>query len=313
MDLAVVIVSYNVRALTADCLDTVYAALAQTPGQSQVWVVDNASADGSAALVAERFPQAQLIANAENLGFAGGVNLALERIAQGSDLPEYVFLLNPDTRVALDAIALMLAFLKANPRVGVVGAQLAYGDGRFQHGAFHFPTLWMAFFDFWPVHHRLLNSRLNGRYPLHSYRAGQPFAIDHPLGAAMLTRWRVLDQVGRLDTDYFMYCEEIDWCLRIKRAGWGIYCVPQARIVHLEGQSTRQFRERMFIALWRSRLRLFDRHYSRAYRWAVRVILRAGLRRLIRQATHAVAQSRATPDEAERRIQAYRTVMEMAS
>ncbi len=312
MDLAIIIVSYNVRELTADCLTSVYAALAHGPERGEVWVMDNASADGSAAMVAERFPQVRLVTSAENLGFAGGVNLALEHITQRGKPPAYVLLLNPDTRVAPDAIALLLAFLQANPRAGVAGAQLAYGDGRFQHGAFHFPTLWMALLDFWPMHHRVMNSSLNGRYPLRRYRAGQPFAIDHPLGAAMLTRWDVLEQVGWLDAGYFMYCEEIDWCLRVKAAGWSIYCVPQARIVHLEGQSTRQFRERMFVALWRSRLRLFERHYGSAYRWGVRLILRAGLRRVMRQTQRAVAQGLVSPEEGERRMGAYRTVLEMA-
>ncbi len=317
MDLAIVIVSYNTRELTGNCLASLYAAVERTtvtsgaPLSAKVWVVDNASDDASAAMVAERYPQAILLANPRNLGFAGGVNLGLEAIKALESPPSYVLLLNPDTLVAQDALSHMLAFLEEHPRVGVVGAQLAYGDGSFQHGAFRFPTLWMALFDFWTINHRLIHSRLNGRYPRRWYERGEPFAIDHPLGAAMMVRWQALQQVGHLDTDYFMYCEEIDWCMRAKGAGWGIYCVPQARIVHLEGQSAKQFRDKMFVALWRSRFRLAEKHYGPAYRVLLRGIVRMALRRDTRRARAAMLAGELGAEEAERRIAAYSTVMSM--
>jgi len=311
MDLAIVIVSFNTRQLTRDCLASVYADLARSGLKGHVWVVDNASADGSAAMVAEEYPQATLIASDSNLGFACGVNLGLERVLAADQRPPYVLLLNPDTLVRSGALERMVQFLREQPRVGVVGARLSYGDGSFQHGAFRFPTLAMAFFDFWPVNHRLLDSRLNGRYPRRLYEAGEPFPIDHPLGAAMMVRREVVETVGLLDAGYFMYCEEIDWCLRIKRAGWEIYCVPRAEIVHLEGQSTRQFRDEMYVALWRSRYRLFEQHYDRVYRFLVRRIVRAGLRRAIRQLTGAAERGDIIEEERDRRLAACRAVMEM--
>jgi hypothetical protein len=311
MDLGIVIVSYNTRELTANCLTSVYDSLGTSDLQARVWVVDNASADDSAEMIRQRFPQVKLVASQENLGFAAGTNLGIEHMAQADAPPRYVLLLNPDTLVASDAIPRMVAHLDGNPQVGVVGAQLRYEDGSFQHGAFHFPTLLMAFFDFWPIHHRLTDSPLNGRYPRRLYQAGKPFAIDHPLGAALMIRWQTLAQVGLLNTGYFMYCEEIDWCMRIQEAGWGIYCVPQAHITHLAGQSTRQFREKMFVALWKSRYRLFGRYYGRLYNVVVRWIVRAGLRRDLRRVRAAQACGELDAATASHRIQAYRAVMEM--
>jgi hypothetical protein len=127
----------------------------------------------------------------------------------------------------------------------------------------------------------------------------------------MLVRWQTLEQVGVLDEGYFMYCEEIDWCMRIKQAGWHIYCVPAAHIVHYAGQSTRQFRDRMFVALWRSRFRLFGQHYSRNYQRLARCLVRAGIRHEMRRMQGAVQRQELAPDDAEPRIAAYKQVMEM--
>jgi len=204
-----------------------------------------------------------------------------------------------------------VAFLDEHPHVGTVGPQPVYGDGSFQHGAFHFPTLWMAFFDFWTINHRLIDSRLNGRYPRRWYQSGEPFRIDHPLGAALMIRWETVQQIGPLDTGFFMYCEEIDWCMRAIAAGWEAYCLPRARITHLAGQSTRQFRHEMFVALWRSRFRLFEKHYRRGYRILVRAIVRAGLARKVRQAERALRRGEIAPNEAARRLAAYAQVADV--
>jgi len=312
MDLDIIVVSYNTRRLTIDCLHSVYGALEKSDLRAHVWVVDNASPDGSAERIRECFPQAEMIASQENLGFAGAANLAIEMMAGAQSSPRYVLLLNPDTLVSHDALPLMVAFLDEHPQAGIVGPGLVYGDGSFQHSAFRFPTLWMAFFDFWTINHRLLDSRLNGRYPRRLYERGEPFPIDHPLGAALMIRWETIRQIGRLDTGFFMYCEEIDWCMRAKAAGWGVHCVPRAKITHLAAQSTRQFRHQMFVALWRSRHRLFDKHYGPLYRYLVRIIVRAGLARRVRQTQSALLRGEIDQDEATRRLAACREVADMS-
>jgi GT2 family glycosyltransferase len=265
-----------------------------------VIVVDNASADRSAEAVAARFPEARLLRNAENRGFAAATNQGLAE-ARG----RHLVLLNPDTEVRRGALARLVDFLDAHPRCGAVGPQLLNPDGSLQHGAFHFPTLAMAFLDFFPVHHRLLSSRLNGRY---RQPAPAPFAIDHPLGACLMVRREVLEQVGTLDERFFMYCEEVDWCLRIKATGWSIYCEPRAAVVHHGGASAAQFRERMYVELFRSRGRLFAKHYSRAYRLAARWIVRAGLRRARREVARSLREGTLAPEGARARLEAYRQV-----
>lgn len=302
MDLSIITVSYNVSALLAECLASIYAGFSDTPLRYEIWVIDNASRDESPKIVRQRFPQVHLIVNDENRGFAAACNQGIVN-SQG----RYVLLLNPDTRVLDNALGLLVDFMEENHRAGMVGAQLLHADGSFQHSAFRFPGLAQLFLDFFPLNHRLLNSRLNGRYPRWLYERGRPFPIDHPLGAAMMVRREVIEQVGMLDERFFMYCEEIDWAMRIRQAGWEIYCVPQAKIVHYVAQSTQQFRDQMFVALWRSRYLLFEKHYSPAFRRIARAIVHLGLwkekRRWRRMALSA--------GEWQARQQAYETVWQM--
>jgi GT2 family glycosyltransferase len=260
-------------------------------------------------MVRQRFPTVHLIAHDENLGFAAGNNLALEAMNLGDEtLPRYVLFLNPDTRVLGDALGTMVRFLDATPAAGVVGARLVHGDGGFQHSAFAFPGLGQVFFDFFPLHQRLLESRLNGRYPRRWYAAGRPFAVDHPLGAALMVRAEILSQVGSFDERFFMYCEEIDLCWRIKAAGWEIYNIPQAEIVHWVGQSTQQFRDRMFVALWRSRFLMFEKHNSAAFGWVVRRLVRLGLWAETRRARAAYRRGELVDSELAGRLVAYQEV-----
>jgi N-acetylglucosaminyl-diphospho-decaprenol L-rhamnosyltransferase len=331
-DLGIVIVSWNVRDLLAVCLDSVLNSLTtdHCAPATEIVVVDNASTDGSAEMARSRFPQVRLIVSEKNLGFAGGNNLGMrawgldvERrtkseeqakgVAPHSSLlaPRYVLLLNPDTVVRGDALATMVRFMDANPQVGLCGARLVYGDGSFQHSAFGFPGLWQIALDSPGVHPRLLDSRLNGRYSRKLYAAGQPFEIDHPLGAAMLARAEAIHQVGLMDEGFHMYCEEVDWCWRIKKAGWKIYCAPQAEIVHYAGQSTRQVRAGMIVALWTSRRRLYHKHYPvwklAAARWLVRRKMRGELQR----ADAALAHGELDKSTHTALVAAYRRVIEL--
>jgi N-acetylglucosaminyl-diphospho-decaprenol L-rhamnosyltransferase len=309
MDLVVITVSYNTRALLADCLESVLSGLQRSGLESDVWVVDNASVDGSAGMVRERFPAVRLAALDENVGFAAGNNVALEAMGFGREaVPRHVLFLNPDTRVVGDALGTMVRFLDSTPVAGAAGARLVHADGGFQHSAFAFPGLAQVFLDFFPLHQRVLDSRLNGRYPRLSYEAGSPFAVDHPLGAALAVRAETLTQVGSFDERFFMYCEEIDLCRRIKAAGWAIYCVTQAEIVHLVGQSTRQFSDEMFVALWKSRYLMFEKHAGGVYRRALRGLVRCGMWAESRRVRAANRRGELSAEELEGRLSAYRQV-----
>jgi N-acetylglucosaminyl-diphospho-decaprenol L-rhamnosyltransferase len=318
-DFSIVIVSFNTRQLLKECLDAVYASLAESALVSEVIVVDNASHDGSVAMVREHFPQVRLIANEDNRGFAAANNQALRALGYGTGAgphpppPEHVMLLNPDTIVGKSALTTLVRFMDENPQAGACGARLLHSDGRFQHSAFAFPTLLQVLLDFFPINYRLADSRLNGRYPCRLYQAGQPFPIDHPLGATLMVRREAIERVGLLDERFFIYCEEIDWCLRIKAAGWEIWCVPEAEIVHHVAQSTGQFRDEMFVALWKSRYQLFEKQYSRLFQWVVRRIVRLGLWAEARRARAAARRGEITQSELTSRLMAYRQVREIST
>jgi N-acetylglucosaminyl-diphospho-decaprenol L-rhamnosyltransferase len=312
MDLVIVTVSFNTRDLLADCLESALSGLERSSLVGEVWVVDNASTDGSADMVRQRFPTIQLVAHDENLGFAAGNNLALRSMGLGEkSRPRHVLFLNPDTRVVDDALGVMVRFLDSTPVAGAVGARLVHGDGSLQHSAFTFPGLMQILLDFFPLHHRLVDSRINGRYSRQLYEAGEPFAVDHPLGAALMVRARTLAQVGSFDEHFFMYCEEIDLCRRMGAAGWQIYCVPQAEIVHLVGQSTRQFRDRMFVALWQSRFLMYEKHETAAFQWGARQLVRLGLSTEARRAEAAHRRGEISEMELQSRLAAYREVAEL--
>jgi N-acetylglucosaminyl-diphospho-decaprenol L-rhamnosyltransferase len=288
--LAVVIVSWNVRELLADCLRSLFADVERANLYAHVWVVDNASADGTPEMVAEAFPSVHLIASQENLGFAAGNNRALRKIADlQSPIPEYIWLLNPDTEVQPGATAALLSALEARPEVGMVGAKLLYPDGSLQHSAFRFPGLMQLIFEFFSLPARLYDAPFNGRYPRCLYDREAPFPVDHPLGAAMMVRSDVFAQVGLMDEEYWMYCEEIDWCWRIRKAGWEILCAPAAQVVHHSGQSTAQVPTSSFVNLWISRARLYARHHGPLTRRLARALVRAGMRRRMRGASPEMA------------------------
>jgi GT2 family glycosyltransferase len=278
--LAVVVVSYNVRDLLAACLSATFASLALSPElDASVHVVDNASRDGSAEMVARQFPHARLTASPENLGFTRGNNLILRRLGFGTaNAPDFALLLNPDAEPVGDAIGMMARFLRERRDVGAAGAQLQYPDGSFQHGAFAFPGLLQLWFDLFPPRPRwLLDTRLNGRYPRGLYDEGKPFPIDFALGAALMVRREAMAAAGLLDEGYFMYAEEVDWCWRMRGEGWPCYCVPAARVIHHGGASTSQFRSESMRNLWRSRQRLYERFYGPAKRRAAAGIVRLGM------------------------------------
>jgi N-acetylglucosaminyl-diphospho-decaprenol L-rhamnosyltransferase len=299
--LAVVIVNYNVRELLQACLASVQASAAHSVDNLNVdiIVVDNASHDDSAAMVAANFPDVNLVALDENIGFTGGNNLALSllgfNIANTHPVtpspphlitPNHVLLLNPDTEVVGDALWQMVDFLERAPSAGICGANLAYGDGTFQHGAFHFPSLAQVMIDLFPLPtvrgvHRLHGSRLNGRYPASLWQGQEPFAVDFVLGAALMARAEAIQCVGGLDDEYFMYCEEMDWCLRMADAGWPVYAVSSAHVIHYAGQSSQQVAWTAFERLWRSRFRFFEKHPNRHSRVDI-MIFRSAVRTSMR-------------------------------
>jgi len=245
-DLSICVVSYNTRNLLQQCLDS---AVAEVGGalQSELWVADNGSVDGSVALVRERYPAANLLENAENVGFARAMNQCLER-SQG----RYILLLNSDAVVQPGAIRRLYHFMETHPRAGVVGPALLNTDGSFQRSWFSFPTFWGELSG-----RQGRASRLR-KLPVH----GMAFKADWVNGACLLARRRAVESVGLLDQRFFMYSEETDWCRRMQDAGWDCYCLPSARVIHLGGGSTGSNNLGLLVQLYRSKLYYFHKHYG---------------------------------------------------
>jgi len=274
--LAIVIVSWNVKNLLGDCLLSLREELERAEILAATWVVDNASADGSAEMVRERHPWVHLHSNAENLGFVRGNNLILKQLQQqGTETgfeADFVWLLNPDTTVQPGALSTLLRFFEKHPRAGLVGPQLLNPDGSLQTSAFRFPDLLQPLFDLGWLPQRFYHTRFNGRYP--DATDDSPFRIDHPLGAAMMARGAAIQQVGLLDPQFFMYCEEIDWAWRMRKAGWEAWLVPEAKVVHYGGASTNQARPATTAYLWESRAKLYRKHRDWFTRALVKVVVR---------------------------------------
>jgi GT2 family glycosyltransferase len=278
------IVSYNTRALLLESI----ASVVNEPGVETI-VLDNASHDGSAQAVAERFPTVRLIRSESNLGFAGGMNRAAA-CARGRSL----LLLNSDAWLRPGTLDMLVEHLDRFPRTGLVSPSLRYANGSAQAAAFHFPGLAQLILDLFPIP-RLMDSALNGRWVSNAH---QPVQIEHPLGACMLIDRVAWEDVGTLDEGYFMYLEEIDWCRRARRRGWQIWHQPAAVAIHHAGQSTRQQPDAMFVQLWRSRLRYYQRFSGPTYNRLVHAVVNYGLGRAIARA----GPRRATLIDAVRRL-----------
>ena len=231
--LSVIIVSWNVRELLAQALTSLYAN-ADGIASLDVIVVDNASDDGSVAMVVSDFPQVRVIANRQNLGFAGGNNKGLKE-----SFGDHILLLNSDTEVLPGALVVLMSYLDQHPDVAMVGPKLLNPDGSTQSSRRRFPTLPILFLE-----STWLQSLAPRRTLRRFYMQDQPDSVaqnvDWMTGAAMLVRRRVVEEVGPLDEGYFMYSEELDWCRRIRGAGWKIAYTPAAEIIHYGGKSSEQ-------------------------------------------------------------------------
>lgn len=263
--LSIVIVSWNVRDLLEQCLHSV--ARQKGSPQLEAIVVDSASSDGTVAMVSQKFPWVRLLAQDENVGFPRGNNIGL-RAARG----EYLLLLNPDTIVQDGALGRMVEYMETELRTGALGPRLRYPDGAIQPSRRRFPTLMTAFFE---------STWLEPWAPppiLRRYRAldlpeDAIAEVDWVMGAALMVRRAVVEQVGLLDEAYFMYSEELDWCRRIKEAGWRVVYFPEAEIIHYEGKSSEQAVTARHINFQRAKLRYFRKFHGRFFSGLLRTFL----------------------------------------
>jgi GT2 family glycosyltransferase len=230
--LSVIVVAYNCRALLRGCLESL--ELASDELELELIVVDNASSDGTAAMVRERFPGVKLIASEENIGFARANNLAL-----ASSSGERLLFLNPDTVVPRGSLARALAALEARPAVGMLGVKLVKPDGTLDHAAKRgFPTPLSSLYHFVGLTRLAPRSPRFAQYTSGHVDPGETAPVDAVNGAFMLVRREALEDVGPMDEEFWLYMEDLDWCYRFWQAGWQVLYWPGASIVHLKGGSS---------------------------------------------------------------------------
>jgi N-acetylglucosaminyl-diphospho-decaprenol L-rhamnosyltransferase len=277
-DVLVVVVNYRTARLVVECLASLCSEVAASPG-SRVVVVDNASGDGSAEAIAAAIEQrgwaswVRVQAAPVNGGFSYGNNVAVREAlsADEAQRPAYFWILNPDTQVDPGAMAALVDFAAAQPRIGITGSALRNDDGSAWPYAFRFPGLGSEFEGgarFGPV------TRLLRKHAVLRPMTDQPAQVDWMPGASMLVKREVFEQVGLMDEGYFLYYEETDFFLQVQRAGWQAWYVPASRVMHIAGASTgvtgeKVMKKRMPAYWFESRRRYFVKNHGRVYAMAV--------------------------------------------
>ena len=259
--LTVVVINRNTAGLLQQCLRHIQAADAGCP--IETIVVDNGSTDASVAETRRDFPAVRLIVNDHNEGFAAAANRGID----SCDAP-LIVLLNSDGFVQDGCLREMVAVMQRDPRIGILGALLVNADGSSQNSAANTPSLITE-----TCKKTLLKRLMPGRYYSRHFLPDGPAEVESIVGACMMLRREMLGEIGGFDPGYFFFFEESDLCLRARAAGWRVVLAPQARCVHLQGQTAARTPVAVRIEYWRSRYRFFRKHYG----WGTRLLLLAGL------------------------------------
>ncbi len=277
INVSIIILSYNTRDLLERCLSSLFQAETEQD-RWEVIVVDNASADGSAAAVKKGFPRVHVIENKKNLGFAAGNNIGIKK-SKGN----IILLLNSDTEVSVGAIQETVSYLDHHPKVGVVTCKLIRPDGSMDpacHRGFPTPGAALAYFS--GLEKIFPTISLFGGYHQGYKDFSQPHEIDSPSGAFFLVKKEVIDQVGLLDERFFMYGEDLDWSYRIKKAGWSIIFYPYVSVLHKKwqsgkGHSDETQRHETQKHFFEAMQLFYKKHYQRRYGWLVTNLVQFGI------------------------------------
>jgi GT2 family glycosyltransferase len=266
VDISVVIVGWNARHYLELCLESLAAA---PPRRSvEIFVVDNASTDGSTEMIEVRFPHVKLIRSSENLGFAKGNNVAI-RQCRG----RYIALVNPDVIVLPGCLDSLADFLERNPKVGNVGPRVLNPDRTLQCSCRRFPTLWNNFCSATGLATAFKGSRFFFGEHMFSFPHDQTMAVDILVGCFSMVRREAFAAVGLLDEDLFMYGDDVDWCRRCWNAGWQVVFYPGAEAIHDRGKITAPYPVRFAVAQQRSVIHYWTKHHGFFGAWGFRGIL----------------------------------------
>ncbi|HEY3396923.1 MAG TPA: glycosyltransferase family 2 protein [Armatimonadota bacterium] len=252
--LSVCLVNWNTRDHLQRCLESLREHTSDLA--PVIVVVDNGSEDGSAALVAEQFPEVRLLANPDNRGYAAGTNQALAAVAA-----EHYLLLNPDVVVSPGSVQYLLDFLDRHPAAGAVAPRLRYPDGRVQLTCRSFPTPDTLWYDALGLSRLFPHSRRFGKYRMSWWAHDDEREVDQPMASALLLRGAALAAVGGLDEDFPLFFNDVDLCYRLRQAGWAVWFTPQAEMTHFHGASTSQVWSQALNASERGFVCFYQKHY----------------------------------------------------
>ncbi|WP_054942190.1 glycosyltransferase family 2 protein [Paenibacillus ihuae] len=295
VDVSILILNYNTCRLTLDCIRSVYES--DTNYSYEIILIDNHSHDDSVEKISAEFPDVLLIANSENVGFARGNNQGME-VASG----RYVLLLNSDTVIRRDTLETMVSFMDSRPDLGASGCKVILPDGSLDKACKRgFPTPSASFYYAFGFSKLFPDKPKFNGYQLGYLDPDQAYPVDCLVGAFMLLRRKTIDQVGGLDEEFFMYGEDLDWCYRIKEAGWGIYYYPQTSIIHLKGGSARRRPFKIVYEFHRAMILFHRKHYSRQYNSIINgtVYAGVGVKFMLSLLRNALIIPRAVPSPAQ--------------
>jgi GT2 family glycosyltransferase len=261
LDISVIILTRNSCHQTRDAIQSVLSSADNL--EKEIHVIDNGSTDDTPAVLPVLFPQIHYTHMAHNLGFARGVNFAARETTG-----DFILLLNSDARLAPEALALAIDWMRANPRCGVAGAQLLHPDGRKQTSIGRFPTAATEL-----INQNFLRLVWPRRYPPRDFAISAPLEVDWVIGAFFLVRRQLWDALNGLDEGFFFYFEEADFCLRARQAGSVTMHLPQIIVWHGQGHTSQKYYSGARIEFWRSRYRFLAKHYG----IGTRILLRIGL------------------------------------
>ncbi len=255
MQLSTVIVNYRSRQRLRMCLAALQADA--TGIAHETLVVDNDPSDGALEAVARDFPQVRAIPNQENVGYARAINQGI-----AATTGEFVLAMNPDCVLERGSLAALTGYLRTHPRTGVVGPRILDSDGKLQYSARSFPDHLTFLFNRYSLLTRLFpNNPFSRRYLLSDWDHASVRDVDWLSGACLMVRRTAIEEVGPMDEAYFMFNEDVDWCRRMKQAGWGVTYVPEALVCHSIGASRRKVAAKVIIERHRGMIHYFHKHH----------------------------------------------------
>lgn len=279
MDLSIIIVNYRTYELTKQTIESVINK--DHPFNYEIYVVDNASADGSLESLQKDFSKEsadgliKFIANRENKGFAHANNLVIGQVSA-----KYVLLLNSDTIVIDDCLEKCINYMETNKDTGALGCKVVLPDGALDKACRRsFPDVNVSFYRMTGLSYLFPKSKRFGRYNLTYLDENETYEVDCLVGAFMLVRSAAICQVGLLDETFFMYGEDIDWCYRIKSAGWKIIYYSDAKIVHYKGASagSKKQKNKLIYEFYRAMHIFYNKHYKDEYSWITTAVTYSGI------------------------------------